>query len=707
MRGAHLRAWLDGLQPQCQSAYRGGRGTEDEIGKLGLFYEKAYLEEKAVASVSLDFSKAFDSVNHDILGAVLSALGMGAQDWRLMQRTALALSKRWRLSGQWLGGSFSSGTGVAQGCSISVGAFNAYLLPLMKRLEEREGLIILNYADDLVLASADADALQAAVDEVAHFAKLAKLKLNANKCNYWLYGKDVDELPARLNVDGMWLFPQSSAEVLGASMPAAETPFEAHAGKDEARDGEVRRRLAKLQSLPTSWKQKARAAASAVLPCADYASWTRKISGNRCKGLRHNVALAVHGQLAAGPRAIEVLLGAFSPIHVTDPRWSGAWRHLLLWSRSLSRDPEAWVLLDAALRGRLKSQGPVARLAHYIKELELVVNWEDSTVHRGDLWASLRSGALRDPAEQHRWRELLRYANLQEMERRRGDMEGLDARLDRKALSKLQEGRGAKEAALLRTIQAGALLTRERQCRRRGIGVSRCHCDEAEATFEHICWDCPTTAHLWATLRRPATKVERCCALPLLGSSWAQQKALAEHALASWTHWQREDQRLRGDLEDEEPEEREDDSGQLADRHESLVQRPAEVEEELHHLRVPQQTVWQAYTTCPTLEIERFRRWVRCASCHFTCSIADTKRLLELHERCQLPQRTKGQGSFPCDLPAHLTFVPASAGSVLRFLCLGCGAHEHASQRATFIARHWGCSEVDAPELRLALAQPE
>ena len=47
------------------------------------------------------------------------------------------------------------------------------------------------------------------------------------------------------------------------------------------------------------------------------------------------------------------------------------------------------------------------------------------------------------------------------------------------------------------------------------------------------------------------------------------------------------------------------------------------------------------------------------------------------------------------------------AGSVLRFLCFGCGAHEHASQRATFIARHWGCSEVEAPELRLALAQPE
>ena len=53
------------------------------------------------------------------------------------------------------------------------------------------------------------------------------------------------------------------------------------------------------------------------------------------------------------------------------------------------------------------------------------------------------------------------------------------------------------------------------------------------------------------------------------------------------------------------------------------------------------------HDTCLTLEMEQQLRWVCCVSCKFTCSIAD-----------------KGQGSLPCDLPPHLTFIPASGGSV-------------------------------------------
>ena len=702
VRGRQLRDWLDHLQPFCQSAYRKGRGTEAEIGRLGMFYERAYLANEAVCAVSLDFSKAFDSVNHSILGAVLRALGMKERDWQLLTRSALALDKRWRLNGQWLGEAFRSGTGVAQGCSLSVGAFTAYLLPLMKKLEEDEQLIILNYADDLVIASKDPDLLQRAIDDVVAYAELTKLKLNVAKSSYWLYGKDVDHLPARIQVNQEWLYPQSKAEVLGADLPAVETPFEAKEGRSEERDREVRRRLNKLQTLPIGWSQKARATSTAILPCQDYAGWTRKINGNRHKGLRHHIAVTVHGKLANGPRAIEILLGGYSPIHLLDPRWTGAWRHLQLWSRVLSKEDDAWHLLYAAYHGRLKSRGPAARLAHYLKELAVTVDWETGMVSRGDLEASLMPDSLQQQEQQHRWRELFRTSEFSAMERRREDMQGLEGRLDRKALSKLQQGRTYVDAAILRMIHSGAVLSKERIARHKGHGEASCYCEEGDATFEHICWSCPWTERLWSAFgRHPDIRAQRCCALPLQGVSWREQKKLADHAVACWKTWTAQEAAHHGhDEEDKsqriqaEPELVRADAAAQPVREEE-ERREEEEEEPLVHLRTPQDVRWETYATCPSLEIETHRRWVRCKQCRFTSSIADTKLLLKQHEQCNLPQRMKGQGSFPDSVPPHITFIPASGGSVLRFLCLACGAHEHSSQRATFLARHGECSERD------------
>ena len=157
----------------------------------------------------------------------------------------------------------------------------------------------------------------------------------------------------------------------------------------------------------------------------------------------------------------------------------------------------------------------------------------------------------------------------------------LGANLDRKVLIKLQENRGAKEAALLRTMHSGALLTRERQHRHRGLGVPTCHCEEATASFEHICWSCPTTSRLWSVRTRPNAKVERCCGLPLRGRSWRWQEGLSAHAMACWTCWLQTDRAHTGEEEDGALQSQEEAETEVASisRHETTSRRQEEEEE--------------------------------------------------------------------------------------------------------------------------------
>ena len=88
-RGSLLRDWLHRLQPECQCAYRTGRSVEDEVAVLGAYYERHAARGTAIATVGLDFSKAFDTVRHQTLGCILQRLGMTEGTWQLLQKATL------------------------------------------------------------------------------------------------------------------------------------------------------------------------------------------------------------------------------------------------------------------------------------------------------------------------------------------------------------------------------------------------------------------------------------------------------------------------------------------------------------------------------------------------------------------------------------------------------------------------------------------
>ena len=656
VRGQAMRQWLNSLrlQPHSQCAYREGRCAEGEVAMLGALYERSAANGTSIASVRLDFSKAFDTVRHEALGRILQRLGLTPQAWELLSKATLRHTKRWRLAGQWLGAPFQATTGIAQGCSLSVCTFGAYLLPLMRRLEvDFPAVTVINYADDLVLAR---EQLQRAVNTVAGFANRTGLRLNPRKSSYWLHGRHCDRLPATIDIGDAQLIPQENVEVLGAQMATNAGVQVGAAAEMEARMQEANRRCKVLQSTPTSWKQRTKAIAMAVQPCVDYASWARKNNTNRTRGQRHLVAQSIHGGVVHGPRAIEIVLTAFAPVHTVDPKWSGHWRHLKLWSRKLSAVPANWQLLRRTWEGRVQTSGPIMRVTHILHELQLEVDWEEQIVGRQGIYASLAHLTLQNPRDQHAWRELIRLHEMQLVEDRRNDMSGLSRGLDGGALRRQHDARDAHTSALLRTIQCGALVTNNRQHRHRAMGNGLCSCGNGPASIEHVAWHCQHTRDLWEGFGHvaPIDAAERRCGLPMQDRPAAYRDALADHMVATWRRWITEPQA---------PGEQ---------------QRP----EELRHFRAPRGLNWLQHPDNNYLQREEHGRYVRCAQCRFTVPHAEEPNLAMLHAECRDPVIPIGWDPLPKEIPPYLSLLPGVGGGPSRLLCRVCGSHDHVSQRA-------------------------
>ena len=291
-------------------------------------------------------------------------------------------------------------------------------------------------------------------------------------------------------------------------------------------------------------------------------------------------------------------------------------------------------------------------------------------VGRDGIYASMAAGALRSKREQHAWRELIRHHEFQLAEERRADMRGLRRGLDRQALQRQQANKDVRQAALLRAIQCGALITADRQYRHRALGDGQCACGQGAASLQHICWECDYTRRVWQNFAHepPEDPVERQCGLPMQDRSKGYQDDLAEHMLQAWQLW----------------------SAQPVDQDEEL--QPVA----LRHFRCPRGLQWHQHGERMQLQEEEHRRYVRCAQCHFTVPYAQAEQLALMHAECMGPILPLGRGPLPKSIPPHVTLLPGLVGGPSRFYCRGCGEHDHVSQRgplswATCDLRKWLC----------------
>lgn len=147
--------------------YRPGRSAKDAILKV-----KEYAEAGYTYAVSLDLSKYFDTLNHDIL---LNLLRKNVKDERVIQ-----IIKRFLKSGVMENGVvIDTEEGATQGSPISPLLSNIYLNEFDREFEKR-GVPCIRYADDIVLLAKSKRASERLLESAVRYLE-GKLKLKVNR----------------------------------------------------------------------------------------------------------------------------------------------------------------------------------------------------------------------------------------------------------------------------------------------------------------------------------------------------------------------------------------------------------------------------------------------------------------------------------------------------------------------------------------------
>ena len=175
--------------PDVQAGFRKSRGTRDQIANISWIIKKTWAFQKNTYFCFIDYAKAFDCVDHDILWKILKEMGITGQLTCLL-RNLYAGQEATVRTGRGTTDWFQIETGVRQGCILSPCLFNFYAEYIMRNAgmeEAQAGIKIagrninnLRYADDTTLM-AESEELKSLLMKVKEESEKVGLKLNIRK----------------------------------------------------------------------------------------------------------------------------------------------------------------------------------------------------------------------------------------------------------------------------------------------------------------------------------------------------------------------------------------------------------------------------------------------------------------------------------------------------------------------------------------------
>ena len=188
-----MDAWAESHKHRAkgQAGFRRDRSAADNIFVLQHSIERARAHNQVVYCAFIDFQKAYDSVNRDLLWPALHSLGVHGAFLRGLQHMYANVEMRVKLEGR-LGKAFAAPLGVKQGDPLSPLLFGLFIdrferfvvqeCPALGiHLTDTQIVSLLLYADDLVLMAHTPADLQTLLDVLHTFSVANHLTVNVKK----------------------------------------------------------------------------------------------------------------------------------------------------------------------------------------------------------------------------------------------------------------------------------------------------------------------------------------------------------------------------------------------------------------------------------------------------------------------------------------------------------------------------------------------
>jgi sorting nexin-29 len=228
-----MDAWAEkqGLRAAGQAGFRAGRSTVDNIFVLKHIICKYKAEKKPVYAVFVDFKKAYDSVDRELLWRCLEQLGVHGELMQSLRDMHADVQMKVRLKGC-LGEAFKAERGVRQGDPLSpllfgllIDRFEAFLAARHSEEGVRLGsslLRLLLYADDLVLLAETRLQAQAMLNTLSDFCAATCMTVNVAKSEVVVFNTNSSASTCTLLYNGQAMPIKPSFVYLGITLDALE-----------------------------------------------------------------------------------------------------------------------------------------------------------------------------------------------------------------------------------------------------------------------------------------------------------------------------------------------------------------------------------------------------------------------------------------------------------------------------------------------------
>ena len=185
-----LTFWAEsaGKLTDFQNGFREKRSTIDHLTTITSIIENRKSMKKSTYVAFVDFSKAYDTINRELLWTKLESYGINGKMFQSLQslyRNVKCVVKLNYLKTDW----FSVKSGLKQGCILSTLLFNLYLNYLNYVLSTtNKGTVVDNkylnhlcYADDLILVAETEHDLQHLLNILSNWCYENFMTININK----------------------------------------------------------------------------------------------------------------------------------------------------------------------------------------------------------------------------------------------------------------------------------------------------------------------------------------------------------------------------------------------------------------------------------------------------------------------------------------------------------------------------------------------